>query len=297
MARARVLALLAALPLGACATAPRQPWVLPSEGLHERPVTDLDRIATYPQALATTLDIMQQDLGLPALRVQLVFLPDTKSLRQTLLEIGYPPKLAREAARQMVAIGGHQTVLINQARLESRGWPWRLSILAHELGHVLQYQLGGGRRGTSAQWLREGFAEWLATRVMEALEPGEAAKAWQRAMMLVRAHAQLRVLTLGGARSFPEWIERPHGRARVPSLSALGSFPEWVEHSGGDAGDILYDYAFIAVTSLIEQHGTPAVLRYFELFASRQDPSANFLEAFGEEEEQLEKRLRQLVWP
>jgi hypothetical protein len=31
-------------------------------------------------------------------------------------------------------------------------------LLAHELTHTVQYELGGGHRGTSDQWLREGFA-------------------------------------------------------------------------------------------------------------------------------------------
>jgi hypothetical protein len=297
VARAWALAVLATLLLGACATAAREPWVLTSDALRERPLRDLDQISTYPQALATTLDIMRRDLELPSVPVRLVFVPDTRSFKALLLRIGYPPELAREAARQLIAIGGHRTMLINQARLERQGWPGRVSILAHELGHVLQFELGGGTRGTSAQWLREGFSEWLELRVMETLDGADDAKAWRQAIVKVRNPARTQVMTLGGPDSYPEWVERTHERTRVPPLSALGSWADWVAQLGGEAGGSLYDYAFIAVTVLLEEHGLPAVLRYFELFAERQDPAANFLEAFGESEEEFEERLQGIVWP
>ena len=83
--------MLATLSLGACATAPREPWVLRSDGLRPPLHRDVGRISTYPEALATTLDIMQRDLGLPTVQVRLVFLPDARRLRDLLVRIGYPP--------------------------------------------------------------------------------------------------------------------------------------------------------------------------------------------------------------
>jgi hypothetical protein len=295
VARVWALILLAAVLLGACATAARDPWVLTTGRLPERRARDLEGISDYPQALATTLDIMERDLGLPTLQVKFAFLPDTKQFKVLLLGIGYPPKLARDAARQMVAIGGHRVVLINQAKLERRDWPWRVSILAHELGHVLQYELGGGKRGTSAQWLREGFAEWLKTSVMEKLGREDGARARSQAMMRMRTHARMRFPLIGATSSLPDWADPSHGRIQFPPLAGLSSFPDWVEQSRGEVGPILYDLAFIAVTTLLEEHGVPAVMRYFELFAARQDPAASFLEAFGESEEQFDERLRQIV--
>jgi hypothetical protein len=271
--------------------------VLESDALRERPLRDLDQISTYPQALATTLDVIERDLELPPVPVSLVFVADTREIKALLLKIGYPRKLASESARQMIAIAGHRMMLINQARLEQEGWPGRVSLLAHELGHVLQFELGGGKRGTSAQWLREGFSEWLELRVMEALGGADDRKARRQALETVRNPARTRVMTLGGPDSYPGWVERAHERARVPPLSALGSWPDWVAQLGGPGGAGLYDYSFIAVTLLLEKHGLPAVLRYFELFAERQDPEANFLEAFGESEEELQERLHRVVWP
>jgi hypothetical protein len=292
----RVFVLLALLVLAACATAPREPWVLTPGAGGEPLGGDLKRISTYEDALATVLQVMQGELGLPRLQVTLVFLPDARGLEALLLRIGYPPPLARSAARQLVAIGGHRTVLVNQARLESQGWRWRFSILAHELAHVLQYELGGGTRGASAQWLREGFAEWLAARVTASLEQAGEQKARQQAIIRMRNHAQSRFpVTLDPSRFAAAGHPFP-ARVPVPPLSELRSFPQWLEQSRGEAGPVLLDYAFLAVDTLLEQHGLPVVVRYFELFAVRQDAAANFLEAFGESEEHFEKRLPGILW-
>lgn len=158
---------------------------------------------------------------------------------------------------------------------------------------MLQYEVGGGKRGTSAQWLREGFAEWMEIAVLEALEQADGAKARKKAIVRLRSHARRRFPMTDPASPFRVWMDQAQtqGRMSVPALGALGSFPDWVEQSRGEAGPILYDYAFIAVTFLIEEHGVPAVIRYFELFSGRQDHAANFLEVFSETEEDFERRL------
>ena len=73
-------------------------------------------------------------------------------------------------------------------------------------------------------------------------------------------------MTLGGPGSLPEWVERVPSRVRLPSLSALGSFPESVQQLRGEAGGALYEYAFVAASTLVEERGLSAVLRYFALF-------------------------------
>ncbi len=295
MGRTWSLALFLALAFAACATVPLKPWVLSSEGLDAPAAGNLKEIASHPQALATTLGVVRRDLALPVPPVELHFLPDARRLREVLLASGYPPGLARDAARQMVAIGGHRAVLINQARFDSRPWSWRVAVLAHELCHVLQYELGGGERGASAQWLREGFAEWLMVHVVERLEGTASAEARQQAILRLRA-PQESLSTLGGERSLSDWVERPRW-TRVPPLSRLGSFPDWVGAAEDGGGEGLYLYAFVAAGSLIEQHGVPAIVRYFERFATRQDRPANFVEVFGESEEQFDGRLRRAAFP
>lgn len=258
-----------------CATTPRDPWVLDTAGVSARG-TELSRIGTYEQALATTLAIMSRDLGLPRVEARLAFLPDDPTFERFLREIGYPPALARDTAEVMTAIGGHRMVLINQRRMERDGWPRRVSLLAHELTHVLQYEVGGGQRGTSAQWLREGFAEWVSLRVMETLGQIDGG--------LVRRHALQRVRSFGGP-------------AAVPQLADLGAFRAWVAQSRTPAGEILYDLALVAVMELVDAHGATAVVRYFSLFERRQDRAANFREAFGISEPDFAEDVTRRIWP
>mgnify|MGYP003399901864 CR=1 FL=1 len=65
----------------------------------------------------------------------------------------------------------------NGDAMSSLSWASRVGTLAHELVHILQYDIAGGRRGTSEQWLREGFAEWVSLDVLQrigGLPPGAA---------------------------------------------------------------------------------------------------------------------------
>ena len=136
---------------------------VPQPGL--RPVTSLDQVFDYRTAAATVAWIFEHDFGFPSFPATFRFYPNREAFEQALLEVGYDADLARSAAKTMTAVGGHRSVLLNNGMLGSRPWADRVALLAHEFGHSLQYELGGGRRGTSDQWLREGFADWLSIRV------------------------------------------------------------------------------------------------------------------------------------
>jgi hypothetical protein len=271
-----VLAVGAVLAFPACASAPRTAWVLTTDAPGPRPTREMRFVGSYPQALATTLDVLETDLQLPKVQARLVFVPDDETFEALLLEIGYPAPLARQAAGALSAMGGYRTVVINESRMRDRRWPGRIVTLAHELTQVLQYELGGGVRGTSAQWLREGFAEWVALQVSGALELADADEVTHLARLRVHQHGS---------------------SERLPPLSALATFPEWVAHAGGGAGALLYDYSLLVTQFLIERHGTAALLDYFGRFAEGQDERANFLAVFGETEEAVDVAIRARIWP
>jgi hypothetical protein len=254
--RSRLIAVILSASLAACATGRGGPWVLDSPSLASRPVARAEWVASWPQALASVLDVFVTQLGLPRLEVRLVFLPDDATFEALLREIGYDPELARSTAATMAAIGGHRRVLLNEARMADDGWPARVGLIAHELAHVLQYELGGGVRGTSDQWLREGFADWVE----------------------LQALAALGVVEVGPVRA--ELVRRTRG-AQVPPLSRLATFPDWVAANERSRGVDLYGAAQLAVDLLIERHGVDAVLGYFRRFAASQQREAHFAAAFG----------------
>jgi hypothetical protein len=138
-------------------------------------------------------------------------------------------------------------------------WPAKIALLAHELGHSLQYELGGGKRGTSDQWLREGFADWLAIQMLERLDA---------ASMVEARRVRQRELRAAGS--------------DAPGLGDLVTFPQWVT-AGARQGPAAYALSFLAVDFLLARHGVDPVVEYFRLFAVSSDRTGNFKKAFGED--------------
>jgi hypothetical protein len=267
---ARFAVLPVALALSACAGRLDSRIVeIPSAGV--QPVTAIGWIDGYPRALATIAAILERDLAMPPLRVQLRFYRDRGAFEAGLVGAGSEAAFARETARSMDAIGGYRFVLLNEAALAHLPWRDRLALLAHELAHTVQYELGGGRRGTSDQWLREGYAEWMAWHVLEALGA---------ASLETRRRRSVRDL-------------RGRDPATLPGLAEMVTFREWVALSNRPAQLPIYTQAFLAADFLIGRHGLPAVTEYFRLFARSSDRRENFRRAFGESLDEFDRAYRQ----
>lgn len=270
-ANARILALAAVLASGCAVSHEPRLVSIPEPGL--RPATRVDEIGDYRTAAATIAWISERDLGFPQFPVTFRFYPHREAFEKALLDSGYDPSLARSTARTMMAVGGHRGVLLNDGKVGLLPWAERVALLAHELGHSLQYELGGGFRGASDQWLREGFAEWLSLRVLE----------------------RLRAISLDDVRRARRGDLHVVGRSRLPALAELVTFPQWVR-AGEEHGASIYALSFLAVDFLLERHGVPPVIAYFERFASSQDRIANFRAAFGEGLESFETALHRRLW-
>ena len=249
-------ALLLVLSLTSCASRPEHVEIVPS--IPTGAAAGSSRTARYEAALASVLDVLESEVGLPRVEVALVLFPNRRAFKQGLLQIGYPESLARSAS-SFNAIGGARAVLVNAELVDRLPRARRIQLLAHEVVHTVQYHFSGGTRGTSEQWLREGFADWVACRVAAGL--GFGSFETLRAELLER---------LAGA---------PVALSPAP-FEKLATFPQWVEAQGRyDAP--LYVQAFLAAELLIELHGVPAVIRYFELFKNSQDRERAFRETFG----------------
>lgn len=272
VARVGRVAVAAALVTSACASsATPQLVAVPQQGL--RPVGRLDQIFDYRTAAATVTSVVYRDLGFASFPVTFRFYPDRRAFEGALLESGYDLALARTTAKTMAAVGGHRAVLVNHASLSAMSWPDRVALLAHELGHSLQYEMGGGRRGASDQWLREGFADWLSIRVVEKLgDP-----------------------LMAGIRRERQRELRAIGRSKAPRLDQLVTFPQWVQ-VGERHGAAAYALAFIAVDLILERHGVSAVVDYFKRFATSEDRAGNFRAAFGEDLESFQAAVGERIW-
>ncbi len=250
------LALLAAgLAAAGCSPAPR---VVPSP--HDRAAAALAPHG-YHAWWSRIAEVMEQELGFPPLDTVLVLLPHQHALEQELVRDGMPPDLARQAASRLDAVGRAGKVLANQTSFRALPWPQRVVALAHELTHSAQYSLSGGRRGGSEQWLREGFAEWVAWRVAEALRTASAARH--------RREARARVAEARRA-------------GALPPLAELRSGPDLLAQLARHRRAPIYDQAFLAADLLVAEHGIARVVEYFRFFAENDDRELNFQRAFGE---------------
>jgi hypothetical protein len=251
--------LVAVVQLSACAAATTWPRVVTVRSDAGPAPLRGEWIDNYDQAVASIAIVMTDQLGLPPARASLYFYPDRAAFQGALEAEGYSPELARQTAATLTAVSGHQRVVINDRAMEDVGWLFRVALLAHELTHTLQYDFADGERGTSDQWLREGFAEWVEVEVL----------------------VRLGFTTRAGAQRAIRTRLRDAGANRWPPLSAMVTFPEWVALAERVGQEALYGYAALAAEQLLERHGLPAVIDYFRLFNASDDRIANFRRAFG----------------
>lgn len=253
---------MAALSAAGCAARSEQPRAIAVEDVRARPEPRAEFIDDYEGALASIGAIAERDLRLPKLQGVLHLLADREALYRVLEANGADPATARGAADRMLAIGAYRAVYVNLTAFQRLNWNARIAVLSHEVAHAAQYELSGGRRSTSDQWLREGFADWVQAHVLD----------------------RLGVFTLDGIRARSNrFITRPGREAQLPPLSELSDFRAWVAATNGPASDLLYPYAYVAADFLIRRHSLDAAIIYFRLFANSDDARANFRRAFGEE--------------
>ena len=259
--------MIVAAAAAACASLDAWPRVMTIGNTRAQPVARGEWIEDYDTALASVAALMRDDLGLPAVQGALVFYRDRAAFRAALEQVGYSAEAARVTADTLTAVGGHRRVLINDDGLRDTPWLVRIALIAHELTHTLQYEWSGGVRGTSDQWLREGFAEWVEVQALTRL--GFTTPAGARNTVLRR------IRDAGGARAFPP-------------LTQMVTFPDWVALAQRFDQEAFYGHAWMATQLLIDRHGVAKVISYFERFAHSDDRLANFREAFGEDLSQFE---------
>ncbi len=208
--------------------------------------------------------VLVREFGLPLPPdVPLYVYPDEAGYAEGLArEGGVPAGRAAAIAAYSVGLGQHGRVFINEGALRGAPAATRLAILAHELTHVAQYELSGGRRGASEQWLREGMADWIACHVVDRLggQP-----------FVAERDEALRTVVLN----------REALEADPPDLVELGQPDGWEARHLRSGGHLAYVLAFLMTDELIRRHGFDRLLAYFRAFADSDDRFGNFQRAFG----------------
>ncbi len=221
-------------------------------------------ITGYESAVRAIAAIIVTELELPLPRQFTVFVYSTRAeYHQGLVHVaGISPMRAAKIADYSVGLGHHRQLFINDEAF--RGAPrsdW-LGVVAHELTHTAQYELSGGRRGRSEQWLREGMADWVRFLVLERLGEDTFRRQQDRALRAI-------------AGALPALRDDP------PDLLVLGSPPGWSARTVRWGDRLTYGLAFLLTDDLIRHRGFENLRAYFRAFANSDDRFGHFRRAFA----------------
>ncbi len=227
-------------------------------------------IAGYGEAVRAIAGIMVRELDIPLSGPLSVFVyPTRETYADGLIRTGgLTSKQAARVAEYSIAVTEHGRLFINDEDMRDLARSAWLAMIAHELTHHAQYQLSGGRRGRSEQWLREGMADWVACQVLERL--GRSTFHHERDLALREVAA-----------GWPELAKTPL------DLVELGRPRGWEARHLAPDGHLVYRLAFLLTDDLIRQHGWSRVLDYFRAFAESEERFDEFNRAFGESVEQF----------
>jgi hypothetical protein len=261
----RGLGFVVATILTGCAVVPRETQLMVMPGV-ERPVTA--HIGNYQAAVDAIVSVMTEDLQIPLPKTSftLSFYPYREAFAQGLTEKFHTdPTFARQIAQSALGrirqTNEGKQLLVNEEILDSLNWPARIHVFAHELTHIAQYELAhGALRGDL--WFIEGFADWVAYRVLEVLG----------------------LDTLNRRRNQKiAQVKREDEHLPLPSLSQMVSVEDWDTLSARYGSAVPYAQAFLATDLLIQQHGISSVIDYFRRVSYAKDRLENFEAAFGQE--------------
>lgn len=251
---------LAALAAGAgCAAGQRSVLAV---SLDRTGPPTLQEGADTPRVLASVAWVLINPLGLPLSRPLHAYFYST----QEAFELGLVTDarvetwMAKDQARFAWGVGTYYGIFLREDKLASASLLSRVGLIAHELTHVSQYELAGGRRGSSDQWLREGFAEWVKFQVLEHLG--------------LRPYAESRSGVAGEVR-------RAGAVDQFPELTELATNRGWTAARIQFGRIATYHQAFLATDRLVARRGHQAAIEYFRRFGRFDDREGNFLAAFG----------------
>lgn len=233
------LALIAASSMILGCSFPERPEVITiSQPPTSRPAKPSD-VKTVEEAMAAIMTVCREDLHLPIVDpIQLFLYKDTASFEA----------YGRPRTTNSIAYAQGKKLHINLEKTRGKRWVTSerlavVEILAHEYGHVILNALArtGPKPDYWPLWFQEGFAGWVAAKVLNSL-------AWQDYG-----------LTLHRAK-----LELTHNQNLLTLLDGL-DWLNWHALAGKPKGYIrTYSLAFVVVDRLIEMGDLSTTLQYLK---------------------------------
>lgn len=254
-----------ALDLVGCAVA-EPPRIIPVSNPPAFRPKSPQQVKSLEQAIAAIMTVCSSELGLPV--VEPFYLHLYKDANAYAAYTYGRARLPDQIVGLTLALPQENRLHINLERTRGSSWGSLVRILAHEYAHNVEYVIIGGTRSW-VQWIREGFADWVAAKVLDAL----------------------------GWESYPSTLARTkRGLARtvdsLPRLFSLGDSTDWLYAIDQPKGKIrAYGLSLLAVDRLIEKRGLPGMLHYF----SSDDFAGSFGLTWSDFESELASLLKSLA--
>jgi len=197
--------------------------------------------------MGTIITVCRDELSLPVVDpVEVRLYKNTASFAS----YGNSRWIFRSDVAHLSGTAAENKMHINLAKTQHLPWARAIWVLAHEYGHTLEYDLK--RTRLEPQWFTEGFAEWVAARVVDAL-------GWQSYDLTLR---RIR-------------LELARYHESIPALSNLSDGGDWNSFIRKPKGGVrAYNLAAVAVSRLIDKRGIAGAIEYIR--------SGDFESAFGE---------------
>jgi len=243
-----------------CSLAQPLEFIQISNAPYFKPKTPAE-IKTIQDAMAAVITITSKELGLPVVDPLTLHLhKDTNSYAAG---AGRSGRLGFELVQFSAAVAQGLRFHVNMERVRGRPWSALMKLLAHEYTHNIEYLFSPLFRGS--QWIREGFADWVAWKVLDSL-------GWQQYATAIH-RAKLEVARQGKS---------------LPTLDELEDSNGWATWANQPNGSILtYRLSFLAVDKLIAASGVAGMERYF----SQQSFGGGFGVAFRDFEKEFKASL------
>src|SRR5215510_8438066 len=208
-----------------------------------------EQVQTVDQAMAAIITVCRDDLRLPVVDPLKVHLYKNTA---SFASYGNSPWILRSDVAHLTGTADKNKIHINLDKTQHLPWGRAIRVLAHEYGHNVENDLTSVR--VHRRWFREGFAEWVAARVVDAL-------GWQAYELTLRRIK----------------LELARHREFIPALSNLSDNRDWNSFTRKPKGAVrAYNLAAAAVDRLIEKKGIASAIQYIR--------SGDFDPSFGESE-------------
>lgn len=208
-----------------------------------------EQVQTVEQAMAAIITVCRDDLRLPVVDPL-----DVRLYKNTASFASYGNSrwIFRSDVAHLAATADHNKMHINLEKIQHLPWGRAIPVLAHEYGHNVENDLTSVK--VHGRWFREGFGEWVAARVVDAL-------GWQPYELTLR---RIR-------------LELARHREFIPALSKLSDNGDWESFIRKRKNGVrAYGLAAAAVARLIDKNGIASAIEYFR--------SGDFESSFGESE-------------